>query len=116
MPKDRMRRVNEAVREVLSVAITSDLKDPRIGFVTVTSVDTSPDLRHAHVYVSVLGDEQLRAASLAGLESSHGYLQRRVASELRLKHTPQLDFRYDDSAERGQRINRLLSDDPGEQS
>lgn len=111
-----MRRVNEAVREVLSVAITSDLKDPRIGFVTVTSVDTSPDLRHAHVYVSVLGDDDQRADSLAGLESSHGYLQRRVASELRLKHTPQLDFRYDDSVERGQRIQRLLSDEPEQPS
>jgi len=112
MPKDRMRRVNEAVREVLSVAITTNLKDPRIGFVTVTSVDTSPDLRHAHVYVSVLGDEQTRADSLAGLQSSHGYLQSRVAGELRLKRTPQLDFRYDESVERGQRIQKLLTDDP----
>jgi ribosome-binding factor A len=108
---NRMRRVNEAVREVLSVAITSDLKDPRVGFVTVTAVDTSPDLRHAHVYVSVLGDEDQRADSLAGLASSHGYLQARVASELRLKHTPQLDFHYDDSAERGERIQRLLRDE-----
>ncbi|HZO60457.1 MAG TPA: 30S ribosome-binding factor RbfA [Solirubrobacterales bacterium] len=107
-----MRRVNEAVREVLSVAITTNLKDPRIGFVTVTSVDTSPDLRHAHVYVSVLGDEQTRADSLAGLQSSHGYLQSRVAGELRLKRTPQLDFRYDESVERGQRIQKLLTDDP----
>jgi ribosome-binding factor A len=114
MPKDRMRRVNEAVREVLSVAITSDLKDPRIGFVTVTAVDTSPDLRHAHVYVSVLGNAEQRTASLAGLESSHGYLQGRVARELRLKHTPQLDFRYDESVERGQRIQRLLRDEPGD--
>jgi ribosome-binding factor A len=108
MPKDRMRRVNEAVREVLSVAIASDLKDPRIGFVTVTAVDTSPDLRHAHVYVSVLGDEHQRADSLAGLESAHGYLQSRVAAELRLKNTPQLEFRYDESVERGLRIQRLL--------
>ena len=111
MPKDRMRRVNEAVREVLSVAITSDLKDPRIGFVTVTSVDTSPDLRHAHVYVSVLGDDAQRADSLAGLESAHGYLQGRVAGELRLKHTPQLDFRYDDTVERAQRLQQLLRDE-----
>src|SRR5438105_4000645 len=66
MAKDRMRRVNEAVREVLGVAIGRDLKDPRIGFVTVTAVDTSPDLRHARVYVSVLGDEERRAATLAG--------------------------------------------------
>ena len=106
-----MRRVNEAVREVLSVAITSDLKDPRIGFVTVTSVDTSPDLRHAHVYVSVLGDDAQRADSLAGLESAHGYLQGRVAGELRLKHTPQLDFRYDDTVERAQRLQQLLRDE-----
>ena len=112
MPKDRMRRVNEAVREVLSAAITNDLKDPRVGFVTVTAVDTSPDLRHAHVYVSVLGDERTRDESLAGLESSHGYLQGRVGAELRLKHTPQLDFRYDDSTERGMRITRLLREEP----
>jgi ribosome-binding factor A len=106
-----MRRVNEAVREVLSVAITNELKDPRVGFVTVTAVDTSPDLRRAHVYVSVLGDEHQRADSLAGLDSSHGFLQRRVASELRLKHTPQLDFRYDDSTDRGQRISELLREE-----
>lgn len=105
-----MRRVNEAVREVLSVAINSDLKDPRIGFVTVTAVDTSPDLRHANVYVSVLGDERQRGESLQGLESSHGFLQARVGTQLRLKHTPQLEFRYDDSAERGQRISELLRD------
>jgi ribosome-binding factor A len=110
-----MRRVNEAVREVLSMAITNDLKDPRIGFVTVTSVDTSPDLRHSHVYVSVLGDDREREDSLAGLASAHGYLQARVASELRLKHTPQLDFRFDDSIDRGLRIERLLHDPEGEE-
>jgi ribosome-binding factor A len=110
MPKDRMRRVNEAVREVLSVAINNDLKDPRIGFVTVTAVDTTPDLRHAHVHVSVLGDEHQRAESLLGLRSSHGFLQARLGAELRLRHTPRLEFHYDDSAERGQRISELLRD------
>jgi ribosome-binding factor A len=108
MPKDRMRRVNEAVREVLSEAIATELKDPRVGFVTVTSVDTSPDLRHARVYVSVLGDETQREQSLAGLNSSHGFLQGRVAARLRLKHTPQVDFEYDPSAERVIRISELL--------
>ena len=108
MAKDRIRRVNEAVREVLSEAITTELKDPRVGFVTVTAVDTSPDLRHANVFVSVLGDEKQRAESLAGLSSSHGYLQGRVALKLRLKHTPQLDFVYDPSAERVMRISELL--------
>src|SRR5687767_4874086 len=108
MAKDRMRRVNEAVREVLSVAIGNELKDPRIGFVTVTAVDTSPDLRHARVYVSVLGDERQREESLAGLASSRGYLQKHVAAELRLKHTPQLDFHYDESTDRSLRISELL--------
>jgi ribosome-binding factor A len=108
MTKDRIRRVNEAVREVLSEAITTELKDPRVGFVTVTAVDTSPDLRHAHVFVSVLGTDEQRRESLAGLASSHGYLQARVATKLRLKHTPQLDFVYDESTERGMRISQLL--------
>jgi ribosome-binding factor A len=108
MPSDRLRRVNEAVRQVLSDAITQDLKDPRIGFVTVTAVDTSPDLRHARVYVSVLGSEDDREATLQGLRSAHGFLQRRVAEELHIKHTPTLDFVYDPSVERGMRISELL--------
>jgi ribosome-binding factor A len=111
MPSDRMRRVNEAVRQVLSDAITGDLKDPRVGFVTVTAVETSPDLRHARVFVSVLGEDDEREASLSGLRSAHGYLQRRVARELRLKHTPTLDFAYDESVERGVRVSRLLEED-----
>lgn len=109
-----MRRVDEAVRAVLSDAITQDLKDPRVGFVTVTAVETSPDLRHARVYVSVLGDDAERAASLEGLRSAHGYLQGRVAGELRLKHTPTLDFHYDDTVDRGMRISELLDDDDRE--
>ena len=105
---ERMRRVDEAMREVLSDAITVDLKDPRVGFVTVTSVDTSSDLRHARVYVSVLGDDKRRTLSLQALESAHGYLQRRVAAQLRLKHTPQLTVVYDDTAARADRVERLL--------
>lgn len=111
MTGSRMRRVDEAVRAVLSDAITRDLKDPRVGFVTVTAVKTSPDLRHARVYVSVLGDEAARADSLEGLRSAHGYLQRRVAGELRLKHTPALEFAYDDATERGMRIAEILERD-----
>jgi ribosome-binding factor A len=105
-----MRRVDVAVRAVLSDAIARDLKDPRVGFVTVTGVKTSPDLRHALVYVSVLGDETERAESMAGLRSAHGFLQRLVASELTLKHTPMLTFAYDDSVDRGMRISQLLDD------
>jgi ribosome-binding factor A len=104
-----MRRVNEAVRQVLSEAVT-ELKDPRIGFVTVTGVDTSSDLRHARVYVSVLGAERARTQSLAGLEAAHGVLQRRLASELRMKRTPQLAFEYDPTVERGVRMTQLIDE------
>ena len=106
----RMRRVNEAIREILGDAITTDLKDPRIGFVTVTDVDTSPDLRAARVYVSVLGTEEERERSLAGLRSSHGFLQGKIASAMRMKRTPTLTFEYDESVERGDRITRLLDE------
>jgi ribosome-binding factor A len=105
-----MRRVNEVIREVLGAAITTDLKDPRIGFVTVTDVDTSPDLRTARVYVSVLGSEEDRERTLEGLRSSHGFLQSRIAAELRIKRTPTLTFHYDESVERSLRVSRLLED------
>jgi ribosome-binding factor A len=108
MSGDRMRRVDEAMREVLGAAITSEIKDPRVGFITVTAVDTSPDLRQARVFVSVLGTSAERRRSLQGLQSAHGFLQRRVADELRLKHTPTLDFAYDDTTENAARINELL--------
>lgn len=111
---DRMRRVNEALREVLSEAV-AELKDPRIGFVTLTGVDTSRDLRHAVVYVSVLGSERKREATLAGLESSRGLLQARVNRELRLKRTPQLTFEYDPTVERGVRLTQLIDElSPGD--
>jgi ribosome-binding factor A len=103
-----MRRVNEAIRQVLSDALAGDLKDPRVGFVTVTEVNTSPDLRHARVYVSVLGAEAEREATLDGLRSAHGFLQGRVGGELHLKHTPELRFVYDDTAERAARVERLM--------
>lgn len=115
MASGRMRRVDEAVRAVLSDAIAKDLQDPRVGFVTVTGVKTSPDLRHARVYVSVLGDERTRADSLEGLRSAHGFLQGVIASELTLRHTPTLTFEYDDSIDRGMRITELLHEvEPGE--
>src|SRR5256885_15143991 len=109
MANGRMRRVDEAVRATLSDAIAKDLKDPRVGFVTVTGVKTSPDLRHARVYVSVLGDQSTRAASLEGLRSAHGFLQGVLASQLTLKHTPTLMFEYDESVDRGMRITELLN-------
>jgi ribosome-binding factor A len=112
MADGRMRRVDEAVRAVLSDAIAKDLKDPRVGFVTVTAVKTSPDLRHARVYVSVLGNEQARADTLEGLRSARGFLQGRVAAELSLKHTPTVVFKYDESIDRGMRISQLIDKGP----
>jgi ribosome-binding factor A len=97
MAPERMRRVDQAVRAVLSDAIAKDLKDPRIGFVTVTAVKTSPDLRHARVYVSVFGDEPTR-----------------IASELTLKRTPSLEFEYDETVERADRISRLIDQQVGD--
>ena len=106
---ERMRRVNEALRHVLSEALP-ELKDPRIGFVTVTGVATSPDLRHATVFVSVLGNERRRERTLSGLAAAHGVLQSRIARELRLKRTPQLTFEYDPSVERGVRMSKLIDE------
>ena len=106
----RMRRVNEAIREVVSTHIAEDLADPRIGFVTVTAVDTTPDLRHARVYVTVLGGESERERALQGLDASRGYLQAQIGSELTMKRTPTLEFRYDESTDRGIRISRLIDE------
>ena len=105
-----MRRVNEAVREVVSNHIAGDLKDPRIGFVTVTGVDTSPDLRHARVFVSVLGNEVEREEALQGLTSAAGFLQAQVGTELRMKRTPTLEFVHDPSIDHGMRMERLISE------
>jgi ribosome-binding factor A len=96
--------------------VAADLKDPRVGFVTVTDVKTSADLRHARVYVSVLGEggrpsePEQREATLEGLRSAHGFLQARVAGELRLKRTPALEFHYDDTTDRALRVDALIEE------
>jgi len=106
---ERMRRVNESVRAVIADAL-GDLKDPRIGLVTITGVEVSPDLREGTVFVSVLGSEKKRRATLEGLESAHGYLQSRIAHELELKRTPHLRFEYDPTVERGVRMTKLIDE------
>ncbi|MHB8492157.1 MAG: 30S ribosome-binding factor RbfA [Solirubrobacteraceae bacterium] len=109
-----MRRVDEAVREVLGDVLCRELKDPRVGFVTVTDVHTSPDLNHARVFVSALDSsghdapESDRQETLEGLRSAHGYLQQRLAHELSLKRTPVLTFLYDDTGERAARLGELI--------
>jgi ribosome-binding factor A len=108
MGSDRMRRVDEAIRQVIGEALAKDIKDPRVGFVTVTDVRTSADLRHARVYVSVLGDDEQRVASIDGLRSAHGYLQARLSGELRLRRTPTLTFTYDDTTDKAMRLRALI--------
>jgi ribosome-binding factor A len=111
MAGPRMRRINEVLREVVGMAVAGELNDPRIGFVTVTSVETSPDLRAAKVFVSVLGDEEEREATLEGLRSSHGVIQSRIAAETRMKRTPTLTFHYDDTIEKASRVSELLEEE-----
>ncbi len=111
-----MRRINEVLREVIGATITTELSDPRIGFVTVTSVETSPDLRAAKVHVSVLGDDEQREATLEGLRSSHGVIQSKIAAETRMKRTPTLTFHYDPTVETGMRISQILDEGEGEVS
>jgi ribosome-binding factor A len=105
----RMRRVNESVLQVVSEALP-ELKDPRIGFVTVTGVETSADLSLARVYISVLGSVRKREQTLAGLAAAHGVLQARLARELRMKRTPTLVFEYDPSVEAGVRMSKLIDE------
>lgn len=105
----RRLRANEAIKETLSTVIAAEgLKDPRVGFVTVTGVEATPDLRHAKVYVSVLGKQAEREATMNALERSRGYLQSRLNQSLRMKRTPQLQFVYDNTLDSALHIEKLL--------
>lgn len=112
----RMRRVNEAIKETIGTALSQELKDPRIGFVTLTGVDTSPDLRHAKVFVSVYGKQAEKDATLEGLRAARPYLQRLIGDELPLKRIPVLEFVYDTSVDQGMRIQALLKSGGVEES
>ncbi len=110
MASERMRRVDRAIRQVLADAVAAPLKDPRVGFVTVTDIRTTSDLTSARVYFSVLGGQAERESTLAGLRHAHGHLQSRIAKELQLKRTPALDFVYDDTTDRALRVDRLIDE------
>lgn len=108
-PSPRMRKVNELVREVVADAVR-DLKDPRIGFVTITGAETSPDLRHAVVYYSVLGSEEEKADGAAALAGSRPRIQAALGDQTRLRYTPKLEFRVDAAIDQGLRISQILSE------
>lgn len=104
----RTERLSDLVRDEISRLLLREIKDPRIGFVTITGASVSPDLHHARVFVSVLGEEAAREASLSALRSAAGFIQRALFRNLRLKHSPLVTFHLDDSMERGERIERVL--------
>ena len=106
---DRLRRVDEAVRKVLSEGI-AELKDPRVGFVTVTAVQVTNDLEHATVWVSIFGSDKARAATMGALEGATGVLQGRINRELHLRRTPHLRFTYDAAVEHGVRMSKLIDE------
>jgi ribosome-binding factor A len=103
-----MRRVDGVMQEVIGATIGAELQDPRIGFVTVTAVETSSDLRTAQVHVSVLGTDEEKAATMDALRSAHGVIQKAISGQLRMKRTPSLKFVYDDSVERADRLTRMM--------
>jgi ribosome-binding factor A len=105
----RLLRINESIKEILSSVITAEgLKDPRVGFVTVSGVETSPDQRHAKVFVSVLGKQAERDSTMEALDKSRGFLQTRINASLHMKRTPQLEFVYDATLDNALYIEKLM--------
>jgi ribosome-binding factor A len=114
----RQEKVEELLKVEISDIIQRELKDPRVGFITVTDVEITPDLRHARVFVSVLGDESQQKASMKALKSASGFIRGELGKRIRMRVTPEIEFRVDESIERGARIFELLQqikkDEPGQ--
>jgi len=108
MPSRRAQKAAEAVREVVSMAILAELKDPRVRDVTVTYVEVSPDLRYAKVHVSVMGDEAKQRLSLSGLRSAAGFLQSKVARRIDTRYTPKIEFLLDQGVKKSIEVARIL--------
>lgn len=106
----RPEKIEQFIQEELSQLIQREVKDPRIGFVSVTAVEVSPDLRHARAFVSVLGDQEAKDATMAGLAAATGYIRRELAQRLSTRFVPELMFKLDESIERGSRVMKLLDE------
>jgi ribosome-binding factor A len=106
----RSEKVAEAIHEMVSGLIVKGLKDPRIGFVTITGVKVTDDLRLATIYFTVIGSEEERSATEKGLNSARGFIRREIGKNLRMRHVPDLIFKYDESVEYGNRIESLLKE------
>lgn len=110
MEFQRSHRVGDQIQKEISALLLKGLKDPRVGFVTITAVEVSSDLRHARVYYTVMGDDQGRLETQRGLNSAIPFLRRELGKRLRLRLVPELAFQYDTSLEYGNRIESLLRD------
>ena len=108
MTSPRITRLRELFKEETSAILQRNMKDPRIGFVSVTDVELSPDLRHARIFVSVYGDAEAKARTMEGLRSAEGFVRTELAHRIRLRRSPEVTFRIDESIEHGDRVNRLL--------
>jgi ribosome-binding factor A len=109
-PSHRPERVAELIRQAVGAFLTGNVRDPRIGFVTVTGVEVSPDLSHANVRVSVMGTQEEKDKSLEGLASAARYLRAQLSGELRLRTSPELHFHLDRGIEHAQQIDRVLKE------
>ncbi|TGB00323.1 30S ribosome-binding factor RbfA [Sporolactobacillus shoreae] len=106
----RVHRVAEQMKKEMSDIIEHRLKDPRVGFVTVTGVDVTGDLQEATVYVSVFGDDEKKAATLEGLVKAKGFIRSEIGKRIRLRKTPEIQFKFDQSIEYGSHIDSLIND------
>lgn len=109
MTGHRASRVAEAIKKEVTQMLGNELKDPRIGFVTVTGVDVCPDLRHARIFVSVYGKDEEKVQTLQALNKAKGFVRSELGKRIRLRYTPEVEFRFDESIERGARIMELLT-------
>lgn len=115
MAGQRVERLREEIKKEASDIIRK-LKDPRVGFVTVTDVEVSGDLRHVKIFVSVYGDEASKAATMEALTGATGHIRTEIGQRIRLRHTPEIHIRFDESIERGARIFQLLREVQGGES
>ena len=110
MSDKRVRRVSELLKQEISQIIRREVKDPRIGFVSITDVEVSGDLRHAKVFISVYGSDQEKDETMDGLKDAQGYIRRLVGERITTYHTPEIIFRYDDSIEHGVYMSKLIDE------
>lgn len=108
MRSRRQLRMGELLREEISLLIQREMRDPRLGFVTITAVEVSPNLRHAQAYVSIIGDSEVTGETLTVLNGARSFFRRELGARLSLRRVPDVTFHLDDSLERGQRVFDLL--------